>query len=356
MTDVSCAFARSAKVAVLGATCVYLAVAGPASAQVVESATLANSYSYSVGGLSGSDPNAPGNVSLFLSDNAGGFNSDMGLQVTSALGNGSFSFLQNGYCVGSCSISLTTDVTFTLTNMGTSAASLRFDSLITPGHLGQSNFFGATSSQRGNFLFDVTQDATMLYRSAGINSVSPPFVEASDGKPYNNMLTNTNLPDWNVLDWSATPLNLNLLTIGAGQTSTLTYHSTLTVATTDGFCLDTADCLGYQVAFGDPRTAGGPTTISGRSSSFSALAATSAPNPAVGALFAPYTVTYQFVPQGSPLPPPPLSQPPMDYDIPYKATTAVPEPAAWALMLLGFAAIGSVARNRRRERPAPHLA
>ena len=35
----------------------------------------------------------------------------------------------------------------------------------------------------------------------------------------------------------------------------------------------------------------------------------------------------------------------------YKATAAVPEPATWAMMLLGFAGIGATMRRRRRRQP-----
>ena len=69
--------------------------------------------------------------------------------------------------------------------------------------------------------------------------------------------------------------------------------------------------------------------------------------PAVGALYDPYLVTYAFVPQGSPLPGTPPAIPPLSYDIPYRPIDAIPEPSAWALMLLGFAAVGSTARRRR---------
>ena len=359
MVDLGRIIFPAVRAVVLAGTVIGVAMTVPARAQVVESASILNSYSYTVGSLSGANSNAPGNVALFLSDKTGGYASDLGLGLTASLGQGSFSFLQNGFCVGACKAQLTTDVTFTLTNMSAAPVALRFDSLITPGHLGQSNFVGATNAQRGDFAFSVTQDSTVLYSADGVNSRKPPKVETSDGKAFNNLLTDPNLPAWNVVDWSATPLNINLLTIGAGQTSTFTYHSLLTVATTDATCLDTTQCLGYQVAFGDPRSAGAPTlarnslvsTVQGFSTdplpSFSAAAAASS-SPAVGAAFSPYTVYYAFVPVGSPLPPPPELTPKVPYDIPYRSVDgALPEPATWAMMLIGFAAIGATARRRR---------
>ncbi|MDZ7588255.1 MAG: PEPxxWA-CTERM sorting domain-containing protein [Parasphingorhabdus sp.] len=71
--------------------------------------------------------------------------------------------------------------------------------------------------------------------------------------------------------------------------------------------------------------------------------------PAVGGLYDPYRIAYQFVPVGSPLP----DTPPVIDPIPYNAgyvplgAGAVPEPATWAMMIFGFGAIGAAARKRR---------
>ncbi len=330
-----------------------LLAGAPALAQVVEASTITNTYSYRVGSQSGSNANAPGDTSLFISNNTGGFQSDLGLELTASLNDGSFSFLHNGFCVGDCTLSITTDVTFTLTNTGSAPVNLRFDSLITPGHLGRSNY-GGIRAPGASFLFDVTQDNSLLYRATGINSVRPPFVETIDDTPFNGINTNSNPPSWEVLDWSATNLNVNLLTIGAGQTSTFVYSSRVDVTTIDPACLDTSLCLGYQVAFGDPRSRGDPTVETGLVGSFgSDVAPLAVPLfPAVGAAYDPFLVTYAFVPVGSPFPGPTPTYPPFDYDIPYNPTGAIPEPSAWALMLMGFAAVGSVVRRRRGRRLA----
>lgn len=333
-----------------------LSLAAGAGATIIETSTMTNSYSYTVGSLSGSNANAPGNVGLFLSDSAGGFQSDLGLALTASLDKGSFFFLQNGYCVGSCSLSLTTDITFQLTNTGPAAADLSFQSLITPGHLAQSNLVGTNAAQKGVFGFTVAQDGRTLYRADGFNSNRPPQVDTANDVPFNNEVKNVNLPLWNVTDWSATPLVVDLLTIGAGQTSTLVYHSRIDVVTTNTACPDTTNCLGYQVAFGDPRSLGGATGFAtlGPAPLSHALALPTAsqllsapPSPAVGALYDPYNVTYSFVPQGATPPQPPIGNPPITYDIPYKGG-AVPEPESWALMLLGFAAVGATIRRRRQ--------
>lgn len=250
--------------------------------------------------------------------------------------------------MGDCQVSITTDITFTLTNTGTTPVDLRFDSLITPGHLANANFFGASRAQRGNFLFDVSQNGTTLFRSAGLNSTTPPFIETSNGLPFNGETINDNSPAWNVVDWSATNLNLNLATIGAGQSSTLVYSSRIDVVTTNPACLDTSNCLGYQVAFGDPRSRGDPTVgTSSFAASFQALAVPVFP--AVGAAYEPYLVTYAFVPVTADLPGPQPTYPPFDYDIPYNPNGAIPEPATWGMMLLGFAAVGGAARRRRKD-------
>jgi hypothetical protein len=342
---------------VLAAGCAALAllVGTAASAQVVETSTITNTYSYRVGSQSGSNANAPGDTSLFISSSTGGFQSDLGLALTASLNDGSFSFLHNGFCVGDCTLSITTDVTFTLTNTGSAPVNLRFDSLITPGHLGRSSF-GGPRAPGASFLFDVTQDNSLLYRATGINAVRPPFVETIDDTPFNGINRNSNPPSWEVLDWSATNLNVNLLTIRPGQTSTFVYSSRVDVTTIDPACLDPSLCLGYQVAFGDPRSRGDPTVETGRVGSFdSDIAPLAALFPAVGAAYDPFTVTYAFVPVGSPLPGPQAAYPPFDYDIPYNTNGAIPEPSVWALMLMGFAAVGTALRRRRGGR-TPGLA
>ncbi len=344
------AFGGLIRAASLAGTLIALALAAGASAQVVESSTILNTYSYRVGGLQGSDNDAPDNVSLFLSDTAGGYESDMGLQLTSSLNNGSFFFLHNGYCVGDCQVTITTDITFTLTNTGTDAVDLRFDSLITPGHLAGANLSGTSSAQKGNYLFEVSQDGTSLYSSDGVNSTRPsyPIVETSDGVPFNGETSNDNSPAWNVLDWSATNLSVNLTTLGAGESTTVVYSSRIDVVTTNTTCLDTTSCLGYQVAFGDPRSRGDPTVSTGRYAS-SSEAESDTTFPAVGAAYDPYTVSYAFVDVNTSLPDPQPTYPPFDYDIPYGQNSAIPEPSTWALMLLGFGAIGGVARRRRKD-------
>lgn len=50
-------------------------------------------------------------------------------------------------------------------------------------------------------------------------------------------------------------------------------------------------------------------------------------------------------------PPPIVTQ-----EVPPPATSAVPEPASWAMMLVGFAAIGSVFRRRQQKRANPATA
>lgn len=337
------------RISLLG--CAALALSSPATAQIIESSTIKNAYSYKVGSQQGSNADAPNNVSLILSDTTNGYQSDMALVLTSSLNNGEFFFLHNGYCVGNCSVKLSTDIVFTLTNPTESPLAVRFDSLITPGHLATSNFFGASALQRGNYLFNVTQDTTRLYESNGLNSLRPPFptVRTSDEVPFNNLLRTDNSPDWNVLDWSATNLNIDLLPIGAGETTTLTYHSEMLILTNDMTCRDTLECLGYQVAFGDPRNRGGTTLESARTASFAALAEPLFP--AVGAPYDLYRVSTAFVPQGSPLPPPPPQIPALFYNVPYRPLqAAVPEPATWGMMLIGFAAIGSITRRRAGAR------
>ena len=72
----------------------------------------------------------------------------MGLSLTGTLNDGNFFFLHNGTCVGDCTLTLTTDITFTLQNLSRLPVELRFDSQITPGHLANSFVQPLNNAQR----------------------------------------------------------------------------------------------------------------------------------------------------------------------------------------------------------------
>ncbi len=341
----------------LGAACLF-ALSNPAQANVIETATINNSYSYVVGSQSGGDPNASGNERFFLSDLTNGFASDVGLSLTATLDEGSFFFLHQGYCVGRCSVTIGTDIVFTLTNNANAPATLRFDSQITPGHLSRSNFLSASPQEGAAFDFAVTQgpgEGTTLYAASGSVGAGIPQVFTT-ADPFNNLLRDDNPPEWNVLDWSATNLNLTLAPIPGGQSTLVRYRSLLTIFTDNPFCPDTNECTGFQGAFGDPRERGG-VIVQSAAAGFAAFAESfgeaapfaSPPIPAVGAIYDPFRVTYAFVPVGTPLPLTPLAIGPIPYNIPYRAVNVIPEPETWAMMLLGFASLGAVIRRRRGQ-------
>ena len=332
-------------------------VAAPANAAVVESSMMTNSYSYTIGGQSGSSSDAGGDTALLLDDNSGGQLSEMKLDLTASLNSGSFYFLHDAYCVGTCSVSMTTQIVFTLTNNGTTAENLRFDSLITPGHLANAYTFGGVGNANANFDFNVAQTtgqaSSLLYGAVG-SAIDPAQGVFTTGSDFNGVQMDDNPPLWSATDWSATVLSIDLNTIAPGETSSLVYTSTLQISNF-AQCTDLTSCTGFQVAFGDPRNNGGV-------SLFSAFSLFSAPSlfsvdplqPAVGAEFDPFLVPYRFVPQGSPPPPTPPVIYPGGYDVGFLGNnTAVPEPSAWALMIVGFLTIGAAMRRTQRRALLP---
>ena len=80
-----------------------------------------------------------------------------------------------------------------------------------------------------------------------------------------------------------------------------------------------------------------------------------APAPLVVARLGPPVIpSAPELPLGSPPPPPQL---PIDIPLPFappaqSALTAVPEPATWLMMILGFAGVGTILRSRRKSVPA----
>ncbi|OBX19713.1 hypothetical protein A9995_03860 [Erythrobacter sp. QSSC1-22B] len=282
----------------------------------------------------------------------------MGLSLTGTLDQGSFFFLHNGSCVGLCSMSLTTKIIFSLFNDGPAPVDLRFDSQITPGHLANS-FLDVGSNSIANFAFAVSQDPGLrqgiLYTADGTATSMPPLVNTSDGEEFNNFLLNSNAtPEWNVLDWSATDLAVQLATLAPGATTNLYYTSTLTIRTNRSDCLDPTLCESLQVAFGDPRNAGGVLSSS-RSSLMSLssdanailpLSGSDTQSPAVGAIYDPFRVSYQFVDITAPFPFPAEAIPQIQYNTNYRGPTgAVPEPSTWLMLIVGFFALGGQLRR-----------
>lgn len=329
---------------------------GVLSAQVTETSTIENTYSYNLAGQVGSGINSGGAVEVIRRATTGTGISEMFLSLNGTLEQGSFLFLHNGTCVGVCSLTMRTDITFSLFNGGSSPVALRFDSQITPGHLANS-FLNPLSQSQASFDFKVSQDPGLrqgvLYQANGDAVQSPPNLVTSNGQPFAGLSLNQNSPAWSAVDWSATNLNVVTATLAPGQTSNLYYRSTLTITTAQPDCPDPTLCESFQVAFGDPRNAGGVLSLSARqspSSLFAApLAASNPINPAVGAPYDPFRVSYRFVPLGAPLLNAPPVIPPIQYDVNYRGPGAVPESGTWMLLILGFGLTGALLRKRRNR-------
>jgi len=323
--------------------------AADAQAQIVETATITNFYQYSFDQLDlGSEIGVTGSASVRKDHvTADGLVSQFGLDLVGTLDGGDFYFLHNLYCVGTCSVRSYTQIVFTLENIGTEAVNLRFDSLITPGHLGETGVDGASAGQFG---FQVVQSGptgqSELYYASGSTGYGDIRIENATGLDFNGHDRQGSDETWQTLDWSATNLNVMLNTINPGETHTLTYTSAVLVESFAD-CSNIANCLGgLQVAFGDPRTTG---SIGSRMAGPAALSASG--EPIIGRSYLPYESYARFVEVTDPNNPPPLpgtpdAYPPVDYTRLFSPATPLPEPASWAMMIAGFAAIGGSLRGR----------
>lgn len=320
-----------------------------AQAQIVETATITNFYQYSFDQLDlGSEIGVTGSASVRKDHvTVDGLVSQFGMDLVGTLDGGDFYFLHNLYCVGTCSVRAYTQIVFTLENVGTDAIDLRFDSLITPGHLGETGVDGASAGQFG---FQVVQSgpsgSNELYYASGSTGYGDIRIENATGLDFNGHDRQGSDESWQTLDWSATNLNVMLNTINPGETHTLTYTSAVLVESFAD-CSNIANCLGgIQVAFGDPRTTG---SIGGRMAGPSALSDFG--EPVIGRSYQPYEAYARFVEVADPNNPPPLpatpeAHPPVNYTSLFSPPTPLPEPASWAMMIMGFAAIGGSLRRR----------
>lgn len=317
-------------------------VAAPAA--VIESISVNTRYGY---GFLGAPFVAQGVPSLSVRDgsNVGGIiPSEFGLDFTTTSSADSFFFLHNQYCVGRCTIYTMTEVTIMLRNESDTEP-MRFDSQITAGHIAR---FGTHEFASASFDFEVTQKvgdgaARQLYWAEGEASYQQTNITTSDGVAFNGLTRSSNGDAWEVLDWSATNLNLILDAIPLGGTSTLVYRSTTFTESqfTAGLptCTDLSNCYGVQVAFGDPRNDGGVQAL--RSGDFGPLNADPSLAPVIGRLYDASGITVAVVDADSDLPPQPMAQPGVTYGAPFASqVNAVPEPATWMTMIAGFGMVG----------------
>ncbi|MFD1612588.1 PEPxxWA-CTERM sorting domain-containing protein [Sphingomonas tabacisoli] len=323
-------------------------LATPASAQDITGVSVTNLYGTRIGDTSGPTL-APGGstATVYKLDDPTGA---IGVNYTAVADTKSFFFLHDNYCVGYCGTASKTTIAFTISNPTDAPVDLRFDSLITPGHMAA--IFGS-SNISASFTFNVRQitgEVTrQLYNASGNVSSEGIFLD-SGGLHYNGLNSQSDSDGrWETLDWGATTLALPLSTIGAFSSTTLIYEATYQSQVTD-FCDSVYQCAGAQVVFGDPRNDGGVTNIAG-GGDLAALALNDPTGrPIIGGTFDPTTITYRVVPVGTDLPPDPDPFKPITYGGPFFVpnTNAVPEPATWAMMIGGFGLLGATTRRRRR--------
>ncbi len=292
-------------------------VPSQASATFIDTSTTSGKYEYSfTDSVAGTVLVASGIGNAAHLDLIGPFPntpSKLGIDYSSVVKiGGSFDFLHNLQCVGFCSARVDTIVQTEITNLGSDPLSVRYETQITPGHLG---YVGIEQDTRAAFSVRIFEGGdpnvpTNLYDMAGeINGLG--FNEIwGTGTPFTG-LTFKEVGLQRAFNWGATDLSLSLSPIGAGETRLVSFMTSTLVQVT-GICASTEGCVidGAQVAFGDPRNNGGGTN---------ALFA-------IDQDFSPFA-TYIRVVGVNPLP-------------------AVPEPVTWAMMVIGFAVAGGALRHR----------
>jgi len=300
-----------------------LLLAPAAGAAVVETLSASSSYTYDfVPGLPGLNSGTGGSNQIHGTGSNPSQATDIKINYGTLTGsNASFFFLHNIQCQGYCSIGVTTEIVDTITNTGPDAVDLRLDSDITAGHFGLVQ--NAKTASSGIFQFDIAQRTNgvdhQLYQALGQISSNGAAINTSDGSAFNN-LKSYHDPAQTGLDWDETDLSVLLDTLAPGQTTTVTYRS-LTYLNAYGICTNITFCDGVQVAFGDPRNEGGVFNF------LRAFGPTQVKQPVGWVLnrgFDMATVKMQVV------------------------NLSAPEPASWAMMLVGFGLAGTAMRRRAR--------
>ncbi|HEV2567501.1 PEPxxWA-CTERM sorting domain-containing protein [Sphingomonas sp.] len=327
--------------------------AAPAAAAlpgIKETATVQNQYGFAAGSGTSFVPKIGGEKETFyVADTLPTESSEVGVNYIGTADVGNFFFLHDNYAVGAGTTFSETVITFTLTNENDGPVALRFDSLITPGHIAHIRGGG---TQRGSFDFRVVQsfgvesDPITLYAATG--GVNSDGAYLNTGNLVFNGLTETFDPDerWEVIDWSATALSIPLLQIAGGQTTQISYIASYQTYT-DAVCQDVLDCAGLQVVFGDPRNDGGVSNITSLSD-FGPNLVDEGVYPVIGRNYDAYRIPFAFVPLDAPRPEQPGGEGPIKYGALFDPRAqAVPEPTTWAMMIGGFGLIGGAARRRR---------
>jgi hypothetical protein len=266
--------------------------------------------------------------------------------VTILTSGGGFFFEHDLVGNGSSSVTERTFLDVTVTNSGP-AQDLRFDSQVTPGHLGARDAGGGSASSLARFAFSIglLGGKSKLY-DLGATLFTDGLSLQSNG-PFTtlNGYKDQTIGNERVVDWGATNIAIDLGRFKKGETRTYRYDLLSAVdirGSGEGFA---PSCNAAQIAAGDPRSGGQPLT-STRSGVRAAAAGRDGSkscepfrvNPIIGLPFAQFLTYIHIVPEGAPAEPPPPPPTPISY--------AVPEPGALALLGLGAVSL-AVARRRR---------
>ncbi len=336
---------------------VSLLMASGAHATVTETLSTSSTYSlYDHGSIDTGDV-AGDSAHLFVDGTVPGQPTSMKLDYDSTVSpDGSFDFLHNLTCVGTCSIRVNTLVTDLITNDSDQAVTMRLDTHISAGHIG---FQGNTGGDLAGFSFQVAQTdrdadgnalgtSLLYFAGGGIDAFGgeESAVPGNFNGPFAGLSSYVNGNE-SAYDWGETNLNM-LVTIAAGGSATIVFN-TQSFANSFGTCDSIGACDGVQIAFGDPRNNGGvEPNLTGRSSLFDS---SGGPNgiSVIGRQFDADSNYLHLVDADAPLPPPGQTfRAPLYAPGPF-AAAGVPEPANWAMMILGFGMTGATMRRRTRS-------
>ena len=323
-----CSFLAARRGAVgFAALAVAFLPCGAANAVVVEHLSSLSTFTYDFfPGLPGLHGGTGDNGLFEVGGSDPGRSTDVKVNYATVLASdASFFFLHNIQCQGYCSVGVSTTITDTITNTGSTAVDLRLDSAITAGHFGLIQNSATGSS--GLFEFDVSQHTNgvdhKLYDARGQISSSGASITTSDGSQFNNVSTYSD-PAQKSLDWDETNLSVFLDTIAPGQSTQVTYTS-FTYLNSYGVCHSFNLCDGVQVAFGDPRNNGGIFSLTKQLSA-------SLRQPFGSVLNRGFDIAV------------------VKMDL-VDVSGSVPEPRSWAMLALGFGLIGAFVRRQRNVAP-----
>lgn len=338
----------------------------------IDSVSVINNYSYTFGGEQPPSTTGGTQGTFLQSDQRPVPSSQLGVDFTGKATTDSFYFLHNDYCVGQCLITSSTTIRFEISvNDAGNLEGLRFDSLITPGHLALVGI-GSYEDTAASFNFSVGRtdfvrgegegERNTLYSASGYSDIFGLRVSDDNGdNPFSGTISGDNGGAGQYYDWSATPLGVELGSIASGDTFYVDYTASYSVKSFNK-CSDILNCNAAQVVFGDPRNIGGGTDVNARLAARALFANDPAIDGGVHAVidrdYEASLIPFAFVPSGADrtieTPPPNAPITYVGNYIPSLVDTAgasgVPEPTTWMTMILGFGLVGGALRRRGNRR------